>query len=61
MIGDNYAADVTGAAALDIPGILVRKHHPDAVIACESLHHVMTIVSASPERKPQCVSGRYAV
>jgi putative hydrolase of the HAD superfamily len=30
MIGDNYHADIAGARAAGIPGILVRKHHPEA-------------------------------
>lgn len=30
MIGDGYEADVAGAQAVGIPGILVRKHYPRA-------------------------------
>lgn len=37
MIGDNFVADITGASAAGIPGILVRKPHPDAEHYRESL------------------------
>ena len=29
MIGDNYTADVLGAQAVGLPGILVRETHPE--------------------------------
>lgn len=37
MIGDNYVADISGAITAGIPGILVRKPHPDAEHFHESL------------------------
>lgn len=44
MIGDNFAADIQGAAAAGIPGILVRKPHPQAERYAESLHELVGIV-----------------
>ncbi len=45
MIGDNYTADVLGADAAGIPGILVRKTHPEDVCACAELSGVEAIIS----------------
>jgi putative hydrolase of the HAD superfamily len=45
MIGDNYAADVLGAEAQGIPGILVRKTDPQAKFCCTDLSGVVEIVS----------------
>lgn len=44
MIGDNFTADIQGAAAAGIPGILVRKPHPQAGQYAESLYEVVGIV-----------------
>jgi putative hydrolase of the HAD superfamily len=40
MIGDSFRADIEGAAAAGIPGILVHRAHPEARIVCESLRDV---------------------
>ncbi len=40
MVGDNFQADIAGAAAQGIPGILVRKPHPEARYFCQSLEDV---------------------
>lgn len=45
MIGDNYAADILGAEAAGIPGILVRKTHPLATRQCAALAQVAEVVS----------------
>ena len=37
MIGDNYLADIQGAAALGIPGVLVRASHVEARYCCADL------------------------
>jgi putative hydrolase of the HAD superfamily len=44
MIGDNYTADVRGAEAVGIPGILVRKTHPEARYGCMELAEVTHII-----------------
>ncbi|HEY3375970.1 MAG TPA: HAD family hydrolase [Armatimonadota bacterium] len=44
MIGDSYTADVLGAEAVGIPGILVRKPHIGAKYCCEALSQVEGIV-----------------
>lgn len=44
MIGDNYTADVQGATAVGIPGILVRKPHPAAERFCPDLGQVVAVV-----------------
>lgn len=44
MIGDNITADVKGAEAQGIPGILVRKDHPQARYCCMELTEVVEIV-----------------
>ena len=46
MIGDNIIADIYGAAYKGIPGILVRKPHPDAVHFCETLLQIVACVEA---------------
>ncbi len=46
MIGDNYTADVLGAAAVGIPGVLVRRSHAQAVRFCADLTQVAAIVEA---------------
>jgi len=45
MIGDNYTADVLGAEAQGIPGILVRKTDPRANYCCADLSGVVEVVS----------------
>jgi putative hydrolase of the HAD superfamily len=47
MIGDNYVADVLGAEAVGIPGILVRKAHPEARYGCMELGEVTHIIVTS--------------
>ncbi|MHB9130873.1 MAG: HAD family hydrolase [Armatimonadota bacterium] len=44
MIGDNPKADIAGAEALGIPGILVRNTHPDVRYCCSNLAQVMEII-----------------
>jgi len=44
MIGDNFQADVLGAQALGVPGILVRKAHPQAERFAEDLSKVMNLL-----------------
>ncbi|MHB9025169.1 MAG: HAD family hydrolase [Armatimonadota bacterium] len=43
MIGDNPNADIAGAEALGVPGILVRVPHPEARYFCEDLAQVVGI------------------
>jgi len=45
MIGDNYTADVRGVEAVGIPGILVRKTHPEASYACAELSALAPILT----------------
>jgi putative hydrolase of the HAD superfamily len=40
MIGDNFGCDVLGGLEVGLPGILVRKPHPDAPIYCATLHEI---------------------
>jgi putative hydrolase of the HAD superfamily len=44
MIGDSYRADVCGAEVVDLPAILVRRHHPDAQHYAATLDSVYAIV-----------------
>jgi len=44
MIGDNPKADIAGAAALGIPGILVHNTHPEVQHCCAELRQVVQIV-----------------
>ncbi len=44
MIGDNFRADVLGAQALGVPGILVRHAHPQAEHFAEDLSQVMNLL-----------------
>jgi len=44
MIGDNWHADVQGAAAVGLRSILVRGGHPEARLRCESLDEVIRVV-----------------
>lgn len=37
MIGDNFYSDILGALETGLPGILVRKPHPEAPIFCATL------------------------
>lgn len=41
MIGDNFGVDILGALEVGLPGILVRKYHPDAPIYCATLAEVV--------------------
>ena len=47
MIGDSLDADITGADAMGIPGILVRKYHADAQYYCDALSQVPAILDPS--------------
>ena len=47
MIGDSMNADIAGADAMGIPGILVRKYHEDARDYCDTLAQVPAIVDSS--------------
>jgi putative hydrolase of the HAD superfamily len=49
MIGDSIKADVTGAALVGIPSILVRTHHPDVQYCCSELSQVLAIINAACE------------
>jgi putative hydrolase of the HAD superfamily len=44
MIGDSYAADVSGAEAVGIPAILIRRTHVEARYTCNQLAQVPMIV-----------------
>ncbi|MDQ1301438.1 MAG: hypothetical protein QG637_1359 [Chloroflexota bacterium] len=46
MIGDNYVADILGAAAVGVPGVLVRQPHTEAELFCPDLTDVAAIVEA---------------
>lgn len=37
MIGDDFYSDILGALEIGLPGILVRRPHPDAPMYCKSL------------------------
>ncbi len=41
MIGDDFACDVLGALEVGLPGILVRKPHPEAPIFCATLREIV--------------------
>jgi FMN phosphatase YigB (HAD superfamily) len=47
MIGDSWHADVAGARAAGMRGILVRERHPEATLQCDSLHDVVAIVGCA--------------
>ena len=47
MIGDNYTADILGAAAAGIPGILVRRPHEAAPRFCADLTQVAAMLEAA--------------
>ena len=49
MIGDSYEADIAGAEAVGVPGILVRKAHQKARRYCSDLSGVIPIL---PEATP---------
>ncbi|MBN2004289.1 MAG: HAD family hydrolase [Anaerolineae bacterium] len=46
MVGDNFNADVQGAAAFGIPGILVHREHPDAQYMCATLEEAGKILDS---------------
>jgi putative hydrolase of the HAD superfamily len=53
MIGDSWRADVQGAQAVGMRAILVRSHHPDAAIQCETLDDVVAVVDTQwNQRRP---------
>ena len=56
MIGDSVIADIAGAAAAGIPGILVRKHYADAIYQCDDLSRVNQILESEPQPKVADVS-----
>lgn len=45
MIGDSFQADITGATRVDIPSILVRKRHPQAMTQCDNLSQLLAVIS----------------
>jgi putative hydrolase of the HAD superfamily len=47
MIGDSMVADIAGAAAVGIPGVLVRKQHPDAQFSCSDLSGLASLLPLS--------------
>jgi putative hydrolase of the HAD superfamily len=49
MTGDSIKADVTGAALVGIPSILVRTHHPDAPYCCSELSQVFAVINTAYE------------
>lgn len=51
MIGNSMVADIAGAASAGIPGILVRKHHFDALYQCAGLSQVPAILQTEPKPK----------
>ena len=54
MIGDSMIADIAGAAAAGMPGILVRKRHADAFYQCDDLSQVPVILQS--ELSPKVAS-----
>jgi FMN phosphatase YigB (HAD superfamily) len=44
MIGDNYVADILGAAAVGVPGVLVRQPHDGARLFCADLRQIGTLI-----------------
>ncbi len=54
MIGDNYTADVCGAEAVGLPGILVRETHPGARHCCDTLRGVIEVIA---EMDKECNYG----
>jgi len=40
MIGDDFGCDVLGGLEVGLPGILVRKQHPEAPIFCATLNEL---------------------
>lgn len=47
MIGDSYAADIAGAAAVGIHGILVRSTHINAQLSCANLFEIVAHLEAN--------------
>jgi putative hydrolase of the HAD superfamily len=41
MIGDEFYSDILGALEIGLPGILVRRSHPDAPMYCQSLSEIV--------------------
>jgi putative hydrolase of the HAD superfamily len=46
MIGDSLKADIEGAAAAGIPGVLVRRQNESARYQCDRLEDMISIVAA---------------
>jgi len=44
MSGDNYIADILGAASVGVPRILVRKPHDEVRFFCTDLAQVAGVV-----------------
>lgn len=55
MIGDNWRADIEGAAQVGMRGILVRRDHPSAALRCETLRCVVPIVVSGSEASSAAV------
>lgn len=51
MVGDSLSADISGARDVDIPAILVRRHHPDAPKFAETLYEVAAMLSSENREK----------
>ncbi len=56
MVGDSVVADIAGAAAAGIPGILVRKHHADAMHQCDDLSQVPALLQTELSPKVANIS-----
>jgi len=56
MIGDSIVADIAGAAAAGVPGILVRKPHADVLYQYDNLSQVPAILQR--ELSPKIASVR---
>ncbi len=50
MVGDNIEADATGAEAIGLPSILVRRPEERHTIQAETLEGVLTILDTVPKR-----------
>ncbi len=44
MIGDSWRADVLGTQTVGMRAIVVRSHHPDAAVHCQTLDEVVDLV-----------------
>lgn len=50
MIGDNPVADIAGAAAVGVRGILVRSDGQEAQLSCADLTGIRTLITEQTER-----------